>query len=379
MDPQTAPTPDNTNPNPAVPQQPTAPIAPVAPVAMPSAPIAPAAPVGPAVPDPSAMPPGKVTPGAAPKPARSKKPFIFAAIAVVLVLIIGLVAFPAIAMLQAKQRSDGFMKEITAGNVDGALKFVNNGGDAEDKTFLKSASDSVKGSFKYKESTKKDSKFYALYDLSGGKYVSARTEFSQQSGKWYLDGFVYDTQQLALVPAASTEANKKSTTTDSRPAAKETSALSCLTQDDYKWISYDKQPFTVTFDDTYNPEKFTFNKIEDMFFKPDSVEEDSIIGIYDDWMDFAKRNENKQWKFRLEGSTFGADSATAASKKLANDRAERVVAQLVKRGLPKERIVIDPPHDYSDEEQDALSDIYRRVQLIVDPTCTAASASTGNR
>lgn len=164
-------------------------------------------------------------------------------------------------------------------------------------------------------------------------------------------------------------------TSTSDTAADTTSALACLEQQDYKWFSYDKQAPSPTVDKTYNANGTTYNVTGNMFFKPDSTTEDSFTTIYDDWADFAKNNENKQWKFRLEGSTFGSDSGTASSKKLANDRTEKVKSELVKRGVSVDRIIVEAPHDYSDEEQDALSDIYRRVQVIIDPTCTASTTS----
>ncbi len=373
------------------PNSPAAPTPPVNPVQPPVPPVAPATPAAPApgmqppAPlSPQAPMPGMVqplAPGQAPASGGSKKGLIIGIIVAVVavIVILGLlILLPAISVLQATSRSDGFMKAITTNDTKTALTFVQNGGDSEDKTFLEAAASKVKGSYKLKDATKQNDKFYALYDLSGGDYKSARTEMINVSGKWYLDGFVYDTQQLKLVASSTSDSSSKTDTTTTKTDTG--AALACLEQDDYKWISYDKQPFSVTFDSTYDPAKYTFNKVDDMFFKPDTTNEDSFLDVYDDWADFAKHNENKQWKFRLEGTTYGADNATPAAQKLANARSEKVKAELIKRGVPEDRIIIDPPHAYIDETQDdSMSQIYRRVQNTVDPTCTAAASSNSGR
>lgn len=357
----------------AAPQSPTA--SPIAPSVQPPAPLSPAPPSGMVQP---------MAPGQMPASSGGKKKGIIIGVIVAVIATIAvlgvLIVLPAMAILQARARSDGFMKAITTNDTKTALTFVQNGGDSEDKTFLEAAASKVKGSYSYKESAKKNDKYYVLYNLSAGDYKSARTEMVNVSGKWYLDGFVYDTQQLKLIPGSATDASAKTDTSASpTKTTANTGALACLTQDDYKWISYDKQPFSVEFDNTYDPAKFTFNKIDDMFFKPDSTNEDSFLSVYDDWADFAKHNENKQWKFRLEGTTYGSDHATAAAQKLANDRSAKVKAELVKRGVPAERVIIDPPHAYIDETQnDSMAKIYRRVQNTVDPTCTTASTSSNS-
>ncbi len=362
MNPTTPTTPDST------PQQPVAPPRPLTPTPTPD-PVPQAAP--------SVRPTSFNTTGSS--AGGKKKFFLFGGIAVVVLALLSFfIVLPALASLQAKGRADGFMKAITTGDVTQAMTFVKNGGDAEDKAFLTGASEKVKGSYSYKESTKKDDKFYALFTLKAGAYISARTEMINDGGKWYLDGFVYDTKELALVPGngATSNSTEADTTADTEKTA---STLACLTQDDYKWFEYNKQPSTVTFDDTYDPVKITLNKTGDMFFKPDTTNEDSFTSVYDDWADFAKHNENKQWKFRLQGSTFGSDATQASGKKLANERSEKVKTELVKRGVPADRIVIDAPYDYSKEEQDAMADIYRRVQNTVDPTCTASTTTGSER
>lgn len=387
--PPTPPTPGQPlAPQPSVDPQAIAP-APAAPVAdsaqaVPQAPVAPLAPQLPTEPMPAigGQVPGMVAtaPVTAGGATSGKKTgliigIIVAAIAVLTVLVF-FVVLPLLSGDANKSRSNAFMDKVVAGDTGGAITFVNEP-DQEDKDFVTSFVNQVKGSkVKLKESTTKDGTFYALYELSGTKYTSARTHLNEVSGTWYVNGMFWGEQPLALIPGQSGASTPGSSAPPNASApAPAASAGTCLVQSDYKWMTYNKEEISVTYDTTYDPEKHTFNRTDSMFFRPDSTNEDSFTSIYDDWTDFAKRTQDKQWKFRLQGSTFGSDSAAASSKKLANDRSEKVKAELVKRGVPAERIIIEAPYDYSNEEQDALDDIYRRVQVTVDPTCTGSAAS----
>lgn len=173
--------------------------------------------------------------------------------------------------------------------------------------------------------------------------------------------------------------NKTTNSADTKTTTSPTPTLACLAQDDYKYMSYDKQPSSVTYDLSYNPDEPTFNYVAMMFFKPDKTDEDSLTSIYDDWAEFAQKNENKEWKFRLEGTTYGADNATPEAQKLANARSAKVQAELEKRGVPSSRFIIEKPRSYIDEQQDdALAQIYRAVEVTIDPTCNTSSASPSN-
>ena len=181
---------------------------------------------------------------------------------------------------------------------------------------------------------------------------------------WY----VFDKQKNKDDKAATNNTQKIKDVAETKTTTAK--ALACLTQDDYRYMNYNKEPDTVTFDATYDASGSTFNKYESMFFKPDSTTEDVDVSAYDDWADFATHAKDKQWKFRLSGSVFGKDAKTAASQKLANDRAERVHSQLVSRGVEESRFVIDAPRSFTDEVQDNnIPQIYRSVQILIDPTC----------
>jgi len=329
-----------------------------------------------------------MAPAPAPAPApgggSSKLWLILGAVAAVVVIVI--VLFVCWLLLwspaaQAQRLSSSFMKNITAGNVAQAVALT---GDSTAKDFLTNASQKVHGSYHLRQSEYTNGTGYYLYDLSGASDKYARTIVKKSDGKLVVNSFVFSNESLALVPGKSSDTADQSTrlTADStQPASTQTqttaTATACLTNDDYKWIEFDKQPPSVTYDTTYDPAAYTDNYTGDMFFKPNTTQEDSLMSVYDDWADFYTHNSTKQWKFRLEGSTYGSDSGTPASQQLANARSQEVQAQLVKRGVPADRIIIDPPHNYGGEGQDdSMNQIYRRVQLTVDPTCSGTTAST---
>lgn len=283
----------------------------------------------------------------------------------------------------AKKTSSSFMKAATTHDTTKLYKLADAENDTDSKRFLDNASNSVSGNFSLKEKTNKDSKWFFLYNLTNADKKEARTIVEKKDGKWIVSSFVYSKGNLALVPGTSSSTDTTSSSTQTTPSQPRTSTLACLTQDDYKYMNYDKQPSSVTFDTTYDPSNYTNNHINDMFFEPDSLKEASFTSFYDDWTDFASHASTKQWKFRLEGSTYGSDASAATSKKLANDRASKVKSELMSRGVPADRIVIDSPHDYGSEIQDERSnEIYRRVEVVIDPTCNnsgAGSSSGSNR
>ncbi|MGB4759341.1 MAG: hypothetical protein WBP26_04790 [Candidatus Saccharimonadales bacterium] len=275
---------------------------------------------------------------------------------------------------QAKRLSNSFMKAMTSGDID---KAVSISGKEDDRAFLKLAADNVEGSFTLSESSYKDGKGYYLYNLQDAERDYARTVVAKEDGKLQVTSFVYSDSKLSLVPGSSDDdssssSENKETSNSATPRTSTKTASACLSQNDYKWMNYDKKPDSVTYDATYDPSKFTNNKIAVMFFQPDSTKEETFTDVYDDWAEFAEKNSDKQWVFRLEGSTYGSDSGTDGAKKLANERSQKVKDQLMQRGVPASRIVIAEPHHYEEGDQDFPNEsIFRQVQVLVDPTCTA--------
>jgi outer membrane protein OmpA-like peptidoglycan-associated protein len=332
------------------------------------------------------VPPAPVTPSFnTATTGKSKVSLLLGGLVGVLVLL-GLIGGAYMMLLSpaalSKKASVAFMNAATSGNKD-ALYKLSDATSADDKAFLDHSSDSVKGSYTASKNTSKDGKYYYLYSLTGATSKYARTIVAKKDGKWLVNDFVYSTNELALIPGKSTDTTTSKTDTPAAAPAKSatpvaSTAKTCIVQDDYKWMNYNKINDSVSYDSTYGGN--AFNKTADMFFKPDSTEETSFLSTYDDWADFAKHAADKQWIFHLEGSVYGKDAASVASKKLASERSNKVKDALISRGVPADRIVIDTPHDYSDEPQDsAMLQIYRRVQILVDPTCTSAAASTSGR
>ncbi len=256
------------------------------------------------------------------------------------------------------------------------------------KQFLEQVASAVEGDSELKDKTSENDKFYFLYKLSGAEKNFVRLVVEKQDGKWMVSSVVFSDNELALIPgdtvdteeAVATESTPEATPTTTTPA---TPTLSCLTQDDYKWFFYDKKPSTIVYNDTYNPDTYTSNAQGSMFFEPDSIVETSFASIYDDWSDFSSNNKSKQWKFRLLGSVYlagGSTYANPSSVEFSNKRANEVKRELMTRGVPEDRISIDPPiehqNEYIDDSQSA--EIYRRVTVVIDPTCnTTTSPSTG--
>lgn len=334
----------------------------------------------PVSPEPSVTPPAPeqpvqpaYAPAPAPQQAKSKKGLIIAlAIGIPLLIILPiilLVVFAILPGIQSAGAANAFMADMTSGNVNAA---VTASGDESAREFLTASSAKLKGNtYKLTNSEyNRSGDSYYLFALSGGDYKSARVIVGKEGAITNaVKSFVYDVKVLALKPgsAAAVEENARGENTQT------TQALACLSNDDYKYMTYDKSVPSVTYDTTYDPAKYTINYTANMFFKPDTTNEDSFTSIYDDWADFANRNTDKQWVFHLEGSIYGTNPADQA---LAKQRAEKVKSELTNRGVPASRIVIDAPHDYSNESQESrLAQIFRRVQVVIDPTCTGAASS----
>jgi|GEM_PF-6248196 len=151
--------------------------------------------------------------------------------------------------------------------------------------------------------------------------------------------------------------------------------MDCLVQDDYKHINYNRKNDSVEFSqnfvwDSQRQKPSSLNKQVSMFFKPDSSEEESLTSIYDDIANFAKVNEDKQWKFHIQGSSYSPNNAEG-SEALSLERTEAFKDALVSRGVMEDRIVEQGSIDTSKVDQTLSNnkEIYRKVSLWVNPTC----------
>ena len=305
-----------------------------------------------------------------------KKKFIIggAAITAVLLILFVFVGLPAMAIIQAKSRATDFMQAITAQDVTKALTFVQNGGDDEDKVFLEAASAKVKGDFSFKDGKRLEDKYYALFNLTGGEYKYARTEMINVSGKWYLDGFYYDTQELKLISGGSTStadkptANKTADELPTTPVAT-TSSGACLVDSDLNSLF----PFNEAIgSDLY--EGGRMYNVETYFFQPDSttyqykeITEESLQEI----ADFYGNNKTKQFTINLSGKVY-ENGTTDSGLALSNQRAQKIKDELVARGVSSSLIIIDAPQEASATYGDGSE---RNVDLIV---TSPASCTGGN-
>ena len=180
--------------------------------------------------------------------------------------------------------------------------------------------------------------------------------------------FVFKKKDEPKLSANAAQAQSSDDTkTKADDATKLTINSKCLVQDDYNYKNNKKS--SVNYDTTYAPGK-TINYTGGMFFEPDTTKETSLSDIYDNWAEFATKNSGKTWVFRLQGFVFDRDKNSVSSKKLAVDRQQKVKSELIKRNVPENRIIIDPVAASNNDPQDvSIALIYRRVDVVIDPTC----------
>ena len=310
-------------------------------------------------------------------PKKSKKGLIIGLLIGLFVFIAGVVALGLTAWVlflspsaQAKLASIEFMDAASKGDKEELYKITESTSEA-DKQFIDSVASSLKGSYSEIDKTSQNGKWYFLYELKGAQSKYARTIVQKDAGEYSVASIVFGNEKLALIPgdAAVEPAITESTAT---PQA-------CLAQDDYKWMNYNKEPGTVTYDSTIGEN--TINYETKMFFEADSIQEQSFSSIYDDWAEFATKNADKQWRFILKGEVNdGGNNSVSdpASVKLAEDRANEVKRELTSRGVSEAKITIIAPTDNSKmylkgtKYEAQNTSIFRSVQLIIDPTCSAS-------
>lgn len=362
--------------SPVVPPTTEQPVTPApAPGAVPASP--PAQPTAVNPPTPSAptapLPPNSYNATSSSSGGKQKLFIIGGIITVVLALLVFFVGLPLLASLQAKSRANGFMKAMTTGDIPAAMTYVKNGGDDEDKAFLTAAAEKVKGSYSYKESTNKDNKYYALFVLRAGDYISARTEFIKEDGKWYLDGFVYDTKELALVPGNAASSPEPTTSNDTSTPTTEV----CLSDKDVATLTHAEGGSDIT-DNDYKVKYREF--LDDFyFFKPDSTAYDNPDNAAQDIQevaDFYAAHKSKNFTIHLAGQVYEND-VTQSGTLLSNQRAEKIKNELVAKGVDADRILVDAPDKPNTYDPDGSA---RSVELTIQAinACQSAGASSSS-
>lgn len=284
---------------------------------------------------------------------------------------------------QAQKASAEFMSAATSGDLDTLYK-VSEAEDEDMKSFLKSISDSIKGSgYALLDKTSRDGKWYFLYEVKGAERSRARTIVEKKDGSWEVTSIVVGDEGLRLVPQESSASEDTGAETDTaqKSAGDSASALKCLALEDYRWMNYDKSVPSVDY--TVASDGFVSEKEDSMFFKPDSIEETSFASTYDDWAEFATKNLDKSWTFELRGTTNDKGNNTLAldgSVSLATERANEVKRELVSRGVPENRIVIGDIINNQDEYLDGSyqAEIFRRVSLTIKNPCPGQGLQPGS-
>lgn len=279
-------------------------------------------------------------------------------------------AFMVFGNVQVSSKSDAFMVAMTKGDVEMALTYTD--GSEETKQFLQSMAPGMKAtSFNKVDSTNKSGKHYFLYSLQGANNKMARTALEKGDKGWQVIELVTGSN-VALVGASSDQNN---TTTSTEPVA-QSSGSQCLVQSDFdNWYSnlYTKGGKSATeygfhFEDPNGP--YSSN----VHFEPDSLDTSSDdTGAVESMANLANDPSVKGKSFTIK--LYGGVATSQADKDFANKRAEVVKNELITKGVPADKIVIDPATsatDYESNPDDVSKRMNRVVVLTFDPTCSSS-------
>ena len=157
---------------------------------------------------------------------------------------------------------------------------------------------------------------------------------------------------------AMSEIDSTASTASVTPTDLSSPKLVCLTPQDAKYFG-DFRPTDV----------FTYFVADSVFFNADSTSyayNDVTKKIYQKFGDFAKANNGSAYTVQLVGATKEL-AVSSEGAKLANDRATLVQAELIKAGVPADRIIIvnDPANTNNSGSWSRNVDI----EILADPDC----------
>lgn len=274
-------------------------------------------------------------------PKKRKKWPIVAGIIGALLIVFALLILRAWPAIQQQMLARNFMNDITSGKLDSA---VSRTGDPTSKPYLTTAAAKLKGETPTYKSSKyySGSESYYLFDLSGGTYKSARVSISKDNGKLVVMSFVYDTQQLKLVPSSGSSAtnNSPTTATPTETTATNTAATTqnkCLAAADFTALS--SYPVDPESDGTYVWRDSVFFNADAATYAYPDIMPDS----YAKYKAFYTQESAKDFTVQLTGEV----NSTASDATLATARTAKVQADLENlAGIPASRIVINAPTNY---------------------------------
>ena len=272
--------------------------------------------------------------------------------------------------------SVGFMTAMTQGDVATAITYTD--GSENTKQFLNGMAPGVKASsFKLKQVLGKNNNWYFLYDLEGSKNNTARTELKEDasSHKWQIVGF-FAGNNLAII---GTESNSEVAQTNPTPLP--ASSTSCLVQSDFdNWYKSLYSTGKTATEQGLHFENAITPYSTNLHFPADSLEYQGFDVNASSTIDSLESLANdpsvksKEFKIRLYGSV-GTD---ASDSDFANKRAEKIKTDLIAKGVPGDKIIVDPPKSVQDTgDTSSISQRSARTVVITfDPTCTG-STNTG--
>ncbi len=270
--------------------------------------------------------------------------------------------------------STNFIGAMTQGDVATAITYTD--GSEETRQFLNGMAPGVKASnFKLKQVLGKNNKWHFLYDLEGAKNNTARTELQEDasSHKWQVVGF-FAGNNLSIIGAESN--NEVAQINPTPPPA---SSTLCLVQSDFdNWYKNSIGLGKTATETGLHYENSVTPYTTNIHFPADSLEYkgfdstdtlDTIVSLATD-----PAVKNKTYTVRLYGSV-GTD---ASDSDFANKRAEKIKTDLIAKGVPADKIIVDPPKSVQDTgDTSSISQrSARTVVMKLDPTC-AGSTNTG--
>ena len=303
-------------------------------------------PISPSVP---VVPPGVEYQIQGVPPKKKSRLWLWITLAVTgVLLVIGVVLFIfAYPGIQARAVATAFMDAVKDNNES---KMKDLSGTGSDGVTTKANAGLKGASYKIKDVTSKDMGYVVNFEVSDSSTLTGTT-IVVKSGK--VTTFNISSKDTASAPTASSGGS---------------SASSCLTLTDLQnsGITYIDQ---TALDSTKNSNDGNGIYFDETFFKPDSTDYLSEMGskaVVDKMMKLYNDNKSKTFFFMIRGSV-RQDVSTDAGTQLANQRADKVKADLIALGMPVERIKMYNPIAISSSYADAD----RRVEINLNPYCAS--------
>lgn len=308
------------------------------------------------------------------RPRPHKRATLLVSLAGVFLISISLIAYVTILgpAASAKRAATSFMEATTGGNLEKLFR-DRNIDDELSKEFVLDISGSLLGDYELLDQTSTATKWHFLYALIDSEAEYARITVEKQKSGWQVSSVTLSRDELSLKP------NYENT----NQTAVSSAELTCLSQQDYSFMTFDQSVPTIDYV-TIDEYGFFAERTDSVIFKPDTTEETILGSYYDRWAEFSAGNPDKAWYLEVSGVTFGAggnSSADFISAKLASDRVNEVKRELASRGIHSDRIKdgdsINIQAQYSNEGIE--SEIFRKVNVTIKNPCIEKELAPGSK